>query len=77
MRLYVWHDALSDYTAGVMFAHADTVEQARELVCPGWAGDEEKVRAGYVGYMGAVHNELRGEPTVYEGAYGTAIWGGG
>ena len=37
MKLYVWHDVLTDYTSGVMFALAESPEHARETIRPGWA----------------------------------------
>ena len=32
LKLYVWEDVLWDYTKGVMFALAETVEEARTLI---------------------------------------------
>ena len=32
MKLYVWEDVLTDWTSGIMFAIADSVEEARELL---------------------------------------------
>jgi len=37
MKLYVWQDVLYEYEAGIMFALASSVEEARELLankCP-------------------------------------------
>ena len=78
MKLFVWPDALTDYSSGVMFAYAETVEQARELVAPGYAADEEKAASGCQRYLGLVHCELRADPEVYDGKpFGCAVWGGG
>ena len=32
MKLYVWDDVLCDWTSGMMFAVAESPEQARELL---------------------------------------------
>lgn len=32
MKLFVWEDSLCDHTCGVMFALAESVEQAREMI---------------------------------------------
>jgi len=32
MKLYVWEYVLTDYTDGIMFALANSVEEARELI---------------------------------------------
>ena len=31
-KLYLWTDVLADYTPGVMFALADSADEARELI---------------------------------------------
>lgn len=67
LRLYVWEDVLSDYTDGVMFALAESVEEARAIIMRdhnGWEG-------------GAVHSGLQREPKVCETPIGFAVWGGG
>lgn len=33
LKLFVWHDVLRDYGAGIAFALATSVREARELVC--------------------------------------------
>jgi hypothetical protein len=77
MKLYVWHNTLSDYTSGVMFAMAHSVAEAREVIEPGWAADEAASVSNPSRYLGQVHNELRQEPTEYTTPAGFAIWGGG
>ena len=32
LKLYVWEDVLHDYTAGIAFAYAESIEEARKLV---------------------------------------------
>ena len=62
MKLFVWHDVLTDYSDGVMFAYANNVEEARKMVLQD---------CDYVG------SELNNEPTIYVKPIGFAIWGGG
>jgi hypothetical protein len=62
LRLYVWEGVLTDYTSGVMFALAHSVEEARDLI-----------RA-----MGSGATlDLAQEPRVVEAPEGFAVWGGG
>ena len=65
MKLYVWHDSLTDYTSGVMFALANSVDEAREAII------------AEAGQSKTIVRELSVEPTVYEGTAGFAVWGGG
>lgn len=62
MKLFVWHNVLTDYTDGVMFAFANNVEEARKVILED---------CNYVG------GELYQEPSIYENSVGFAIWGGG
>ena len=62
LKLYVWHDVLRDYTDGIAFALAESVEEAREMV-------KEDV--------GCAEGEFDVEPTVYESKMVCHIWGGG
>lgn len=66
MKLFVWHGALSDYTDGVMFALAETAEDAKAAIL-----SEDP----YV-----PEQQFDQPPTVYDpanGAVGFAVWGGG
>ena len=65
LKLFVWHDVLTDYTSGVMFALAHDVESARKAVLAehGWSP--------------TVQNDLQQEPEVYTKPCGFAVWGGG
>lgn len=64
MKLFVWEDVLIDYTGGVMFALADSVEEARAAILK--ENDFSTVR-----------EDLQQEPKVYETVVGFAVWGGG
>ena len=67
LRLYVWEDVLTGYTSGVMFALAESVEAARNMIIEAYSeqgGDELK-------------KDLECEPDVYEKPFGFALWGGG
>ena len=63
LKLYVWEDVLTDYTSGVMFALAPSVDEARRLVL---------VKCDY-----APEHDLAKEPKVIETPEGFAVWGGG
>lgn len=62
MKLFVWHNVLTDWTDGVMFAYANNVEEARKMIL---------LDCSYVG------KDLDQEPSVYENPVGFAVWGGG
>ena len=63
LRLFVWEDALQDYTSGVMFALAPDADTARKMLLE---------KCNYL-----PDNELRIEPDVYDEPFALAIWGGG
>lgn len=60
LKLYVWEDVLSDYKAGVMFAFAKNVWEARECI-------EAK--------MGYIHEDLLNDPREIEEKEGFYIFG--
>jgi hypothetical protein len=63
LKLYVWTDVLCDYTCGVAFALASSVEEARQLVTDS---------------LGYERGDFEREPDVItDAAYGLAVWGGG
>jgi len=64
MKLYVWENVLTDYTSGIMFALANSVEEARGLILA--KGDYPQV-----------FEDLDPEPKVYDTPVGYQIWGGG
>ena len=63
MKLFVWEDVLTDYTAGVMFALAPDVETARKMLLE------------TCDYLPA--DDLAKEPKVYLEPFALAVWGGG
>jgi hypothetical protein len=78
LKLYVWEDVLTDYTSGVMFALASSVEEARDTILKKESEDTfNKMKAGKPFYHGCVWQGLQGEPSVWETAVGFAVWGGG
>ena len=68
MRLYVWDEVLTDYTDGIMFAVARSVEEARAAV----------LASGGEGML-SVERDLQIEPKVYEldKPHGQYLYGGG
>lgn len=64
MKLYVWEGVLIDYSSGVMFALANSVDEARELILNDCR-------------LGRVEEDLKGTPDVYTDPIGFTIWGGG
>lgn len=68
-RLYVWHDVLRDYTAGVIFAIARSVEEARQAVITGALQDS----SCSVKHM---EEEMTTEPEIYDGPAGFFLYGG-
>ena len=63
MKLYLWEGVLRDYTSGVMFALANSPDQARELL---------KAECAFI-----PEDELNTEPAVIERPFGFVLWGGG
>lgn len=63
-KLYVWHDVLSDYTSGVMFALAYSIQEARMAIL------KENSSC-------TLKRDLMQEPKVYRKTVGFAVWGGG
>lgn len=63
LRLYVWEEALQDWTFGVMFALASSPEEARAQI---------KIACSYV-----PEHEFDREPVAYDSPVGFAVWGGG
>jgi len=63
LKLYVWEGVLTDYTDGIMFALASSVEEAREMI------SEADSLAGGGG-------DIQAEPKVYDSPVGFAVWGG-
>ena len=65
LKLFVWEGVLTDYTDGVMFALAETKEEAKDII-----------NKRYVFWC--VENDLNEyEPDVYDSKVGFAVFGGG
>lgn len=62
LKLYIWDGALKDWTAGIMFAFAENVDHARELLL---------AECNYV-----PTGELMIAPEVFETPVARVIWGG-
>ena len=65
LKLYVWHDVLTDWTHGVMVALAPDAETARRMLMDGEP-------AG-----GQVDRDLFASPVVWEAPNCLKVWGGG
>jgi hypothetical protein len=73
LKLFVWTGVLTDYTAGIAFALAESVDHARDVIMQ---------REGHKPYLeeeyhGTLWSDLAAEPDVYERPVGFAVWGGG
>ena len=64
LKLYVWEDVLTDYTSGIAFALAESIEQAREAI-------REKGLSDYR------MKDLDSDPLVVEQPEGFYLYGGG
>ena len=72
LKLFVWEGVLTDYTKGIMFALAFSVDEARNVIM-------EKEGNGTFDnptYEDPVYDGLCGEPKVFESATGYVVWGG-
>lgn len=65
LKLYVWENALADYYPGIMFALAESADEARELI-------KQEAGSGPT-----VCEDLAKEPRCIEAKAGFAVWGGG
>jgi len=63
LKLYVWEDVLWDWKAGIMFALAESVEQAREILLRRYPDSF------------SVSEDITKEPTIYNSPTGFAQWG--
>lgn len=66
-RLYVWHDVLRDYTAGVIFAIARSVEEARQAVIASALQDSSWS-------VKHVEEEMTTEPEIYDSPAGFFLY---
>lgn len=70
LKLYVWECVLTDYTSGIAFALAKSVEEARQAIY-----DKSEKEDGYV--SSTLKSDIAGEPIVCETTEGFYVWGGG
>lgn len=70
LKLYVWEGVLTDYTSGIAFALASSVEEARQAIY-----DKSEKEDGYI--SSTLKADIAGEPIVCNSTEGFFIWGGG
>lgn len=74
LKLFVWEGVLTDYTDGVMFALAESKEEAMDLIL-NKAKECPRMRVNVVPWM---EEELElNKPKVYENPVGFFLLGGG
>jgi hypothetical protein len=66
LKLYVWEGILCDYTCGIAFALAESVEEARKLV----------IESEYEVNRTHVEEDIKGEPKIFDTPKGYVLWGG-
>lgn len=64
MKLYVWENVLCDWTCGIIFATANSVEEAREIVLK-----EQD--------LPSIREAINDEPAIYLNPVAFINWGGG
>lgn len=62
LRLYVWEDVLADYTSGLMFALAESEDEARRLIL--------------IAEPAVPDTDLMENPRVYSHPVGFVVWSG-
>lgn len=78
LKLFVWENVLTDYTSGIIFALATSVENARKVIC-----ESQKIdyKTGGVpnnpNYVSQVWQDIQTEPQVFSKPVGFCVWGGG
>lgn len=70
MKLFVWTDALTDYTSGIAFALAENADEARELILNKYEKEQSYISDLLV-------SDLSAEPLVVDSKEGFYVWGGG
>ena len=71
MKLYVWEEVLCDWTCGVVFAMAYSVEEARKLVLDKYVDPDDNWEETILQFS------MQEEPKVYDSPEGFRVWGGG
>lgn len=81
MKLYIWNDVLCDYTCGVLFALAENVDEARELIFNKYIKDHGYKDDGNVIENMRTHFECNtkepDEIIDVNNKYAFWLWGGG
>lgn len=72
MKLYVWEGVLTSWQAGICFAFASNVEEARRMVHEK-CNKEWKRPKGH--RSAAITEALAGRPSVYKKPVGFYMWG--
>lgn len=75
LKLYVWEDVLCDYTSGVMFALAESVEDARQQILKKGKKIALLTFGKVVDYE-TIERDLKQEPKVYKNKMGFFLFGG-
>ena len=70
MKLYVWEGVLTDWTDGVMFALAESSDEAREVI-------KKKAADVFTFDCEDIAQELKGEPREVSQSEGFFLFGGG
>lgn len=63
MRLYIWRDIFCDYTCGIAFCMAHSLEEAFSVMKAKLAPHD--------------FSQLTGDPEVHDEPFGSHVWGGG
>ena len=71
MKLYVWEEVLCDWTDGIIFALANNVDEARELVMDKYVDQDDNWEENTLRFS------MQDEPKVYDSPAGFRLWGGG
>lgn len=66
LKLFVWTGVLANYSDGIMFAMAHTLEEAQEVL------ERERDRMGY----GDIREIYEKSPEIVNSPKGFIIWGG-
>ena len=75
LNLYVWEDVLSDYTDGIMFALAESKEEAIGILLEKAGNYKQIVQSGkWLCMKGELE---KNEPKVYYDRVGFFVFGGG
>lgn len=76
-NLYVWEDALSDWTEGIIFAYATSVEEARKIIKETGNKKAAKYGDGYSLKDFLSEEKLNAEPKIIKTKTAYLIFGSG